>query len=613
MKKRYGFSMVALAATVTIMLILTTAITIGGVNTSNNAKKIAFATELKTLQEAVDEYVNENNGSYPIGNSVVVDITSLSTENKQQFNKETDGYNSGKVLLYDIDYEKINVKSLKYGDESNGANDIYVVSNTSGVVYYAKGLKIGNNTYYTLNDELTTLLNENADKNLVNTASVIVFQPNTTEWTKDGIEVTVKVPKTFTVSKIESGGVNIPLTSSETLYNNYVVKKASNYQINVTYTPKGGSVTTATYEVKNFDNTAPTFTIDKDNQIKNNSTNSNQIGYVKILNKKDDVSGIKVVKYENDSLYTVDNITNGTITKDEVKEHFQKNGKVLTTDIVPIEKNVGKITVYMEDKAGNASISTFDVSSSLIEKNEYTTDDYIQDGLILHYDGINNTGLGHDDTSKVWVDLSGNGNDGVISDETFEYSGNGWKNGKGFAFENDIGVNTANILQKTTFSNIDSFTVQVKGTFNKNTATTTNNVFTRIISTCANYTAEYEGIDGVDLTYHSNDDFIRSFCSNGIKNNAYNTVFDTKQISSINIVWNKNTRELKYYLDNDEPITVKITKFDNVSLTRIGLDFYRIADNSGVYVYNSIKVYNRALSEEEIKQNYTVDKVRFGL
>ncbi len=583
--------MVALAATVTIMLILTTAITIGGVNTSNNAKKIAFATELKTLQEAVDEYVNENNGSYPIGNSVVVDITSLSTENKQQFNKETDGYNSGKVLLYDIDYEKINVKSLKYGDESNGANDIYVVSNTSGVVYYAKGLKIGNNTYYTLNEELTTLLNENADKNLVNTASVIVFQPNTTEWTKDEIEVTVKVPKTFTVSKIESGGVNIPLTSSETLYNNYVVKKASNYQINVTYTPKGGSVTTATYEVKNFDNTAPTFTIDKDNQIKNNSTNSNQIGYVKILNKKDDVSGIKVVKYENDSLYTVDNITNGTITKDEVKEHFQKNGKVLTTDIVPIEKNVGKITVYIEDKAGNASISTFDVSSSLIEKSEYTTDDYIQDGLIAMYDGKNNTGLGHDDTSKVWVDLSGNGYDGTIIGDI------NW-NDDSLSFN---GTTNAVALTRMDLKDITMEIVLVD-------EGSTNNV---------TYVANYEK-GGYGLSRYSKNGLTMEAYINSKVSFIYSkNAFVTNKKYSLSGSYSGN--KLKLYelgiLQNQSDLSGSLGMPQNDTVMMIGAN---PGDKNPTEYYlkgkvYSVRIYNRALSDEEVKQNYTVDKVRFGL
>ena len=36
---------------------------------------------------------------------------------------------------------------------------------------------------------------------------------------------------------------------------------------------------------------------------------------------------------------------------------------------------------------------------------------YETDGLIAHYDAINNTGSGHDSTATVWKDISGNGND----------------------------------------------------------------------------------------------------------------------------------------------------------------------------------------------------------
>lgn len=42
----------------------------------------------------------------------------------------------------------------------------------------------------------------------------------------------------------------------------------------------------------------------------------------------------------------------------------------------------------------------------------YTSADYVQDGLLCMWDGIENVGLGeHDDASQVWVDLSGNGFD----------------------------------------------------------------------------------------------------------------------------------------------------------------------------------------------------------
>ena len=46
-----------------------------------------------------------------------------------------------------------------------------------------------------------------------------------------------------------------------------------------------------------------------------------------------------------------------------------------------------------------------------------TTDEpqYVTDGLVLHYDAINNTGEGHNSSTTTWKDLSGNGNDGTLS------------------------------------------------------------------------------------------------------------------------------------------------------------------------------------------------------
>lgn len=47
-------------------------------------------------------------------------------------------------------------------------------------------------------------------------------------------------------------------------------------------------------------------------------------------------------------------------------------------------------------------------------------DGYNQVGLLLHYDGIDNTGSGHDASSTTWKDLSGNGNDGTVHNGAWE-------------------------------------------------------------------------------------------------------------------------------------------------------------------------------------------------
>lgn len=39
---------------------------------------------------------------------------------------------------------------------------------------------------------------------------------------------------------------------------------------------------------------------------------------------------------------------------------------------------------------------------------------YVTDGIVLHYDGVLNTKMGHNANSSVWNDLSGNENDGIL-------------------------------------------------------------------------------------------------------------------------------------------------------------------------------------------------------
>lgn len=47
----------------------------------------------------------------------------------------------------------------------------------------------------------------------------------------------------------------------------------------------------------------------------------------------------------------------------------------------------------------------------------------IQDGLVLYLDGVKNTVDTHDDTAKVWIDKTGNGNNGTLSNCGWEETG----------------------------------------------------------------------------------------------------------------------------------------------------------------------------------------------
>ncbi len=54
---------------------------------------------------------------------------------------------------------------------------------------------------------------------------------------------------------------------------------------------------------------------------------------------------------------------------------------------------------------------------------------YIEDGLVLHLDAIDNIGGGdskHSDTSNIWKDLSGNGNDATLTNINQSDAESGW-------------------------------------------------------------------------------------------------------------------------------------------------------------------------------------------
>ena len=88
---------------------------------------------------------------------------------------------------------------------------------------------------------------------------------------------------------------------------------------------------------------------------------------------------------------------------------------------------------------------------------QWEPSDYVQDSLVLHYDGIRNAGLGvaHDNAATTWVDLSGNGRDATLT----AGSGSVWKE-DGFHFAKTAWFQTA-----ASFSLGTSYTMELLTAF----------------------------------------------------------------------------------------------------------------------------------------------------
>lgn len=209
---------------------------------------------------------------------------------------------------------------------------------------------------------------------------------------------------------------------------------------------------------------------------------------------------------------------------------------------------------------------------------------YIGNGLILHYDGINNTGSGHSNTTTTWKDLSGNNNDGIITGGTWQNNllkfstsneSNGVKTKQNFPIDYN---NTFNIVFK--LSNVND----VEALFGSRSTTT----------------------DGLML-FNFNTNNSLSLDTRGSNTRIQigerllaNTLYN------ITVTFSENT--VKSYVNGE---LTKTTNFTNASLN-FPLTIFTAARRSNALgeIY-SVKIYNRALTNQEILQNYNVDKAKY--
>ena len=195
----------------------------------------------------------------------------------------------------------------------------------------------------------------------------------------------------------------------------------------------------------------------------------------------------------------------------------------------------------------------------LFSDSDVTTDGYVKNGLILLYDGYSGP------INNKWPDLSGNNNDGNIVGATW----------------------------KTIYYDLDGVNDYISRpvTINGNYGT---------IEICSEYLAG---------------DVILSF-----DNGRINNLNVTKGTSSLfKNVADFGTRGLTYasgtytaYFDGVLSSNQSYTNSSNGSFISIGSSSVNTSNNVSRQKVYSVRVYNRALTKDEIVQNNIVDKYRFG-
>lgn len=215
------------------------------------------------------------------------------------------------------------------------------------------------------------------------------------------------------------------------------------------------------------------------------------------------------------------------------------------------------------------------INYSLLKK-DTNIDSYAQNGLLLHYDGINNTGLGHSFTSTKWYDLSDSHNDvtGVTPAK--------WST-KGLTFDGYY-LSSQNVINPATLGkNVTIEIVLLSNTYKLVEIGVGSNIALKLRPTGANPWWNCYPIT------------VQSYSSNYQLNQIQSFVYVNNFSGSTASKWYNGVKTSASVSD----ITQASYKFN------LGT-----GENLLGNIY-AIRVYNRALTDEEILNNYNLDRNRF--
>ena len=212
---------------------------------------------------------------------------------------------------------------------------------------------------------------------------------------------------------------------------------------------------------------------------------------------------------------------------------------------------------------------------------------YVKDGLQLYFDGEYNENYKHNEAATTWKDLSGNNNDG-------EYRNISLNEKSANSISSDGGVvgNYSNNLKLTDMT-ID-YTV----------------------SGYTNSAIIYDFHQGGKYGYFSKIINNKLYIAFGLYRYTYDLDLSTVNFPiEITLVCNKTNNFIKIYVNGEEKYSNnKEIDIDISPESKFGL-LNNDARNEGAFKekLNDFKIYNRCLSESEIKLNYDNNKIRYNI
>jgi hypothetical protein len=234
------------------------------------------------------------------------------------------------------------------------------------------------------------------------------------------------------------------------------------------------------------------------------------------------------------------------------------------------------------------------------EKRDYTASDYVQDGLVAMWDGIENSGYGeHSDTLKTWVDLTGNGNDMPVGGYTILDDGVVFNNARSpdYFGTRALTPQIEVVLVPDASANYNQNVIAPYGSgpyarfiiikrSNRLIVPLAYSNFQNWGCRCADIT-DYDGIPvAVSIRW--------GYCSNA--NNSRNNAY-INGIENVTILDSAASVGFDYCTDNG----------------KMHIGFEGSLTNYKTKTVKCIRLYNRELSPKEVRYNYEIDKRRFGL
>lgn len=241
------------------------------------------------------------------------------------------------------------------------------------------------------------------------------------------------------------------------------------------------------------------------------------------------------------------------------------------TNEIATESNLGKrVNAYREENIG-----------------------YIQDGLLVWYDGITNTGTTRSTTTTTWENLAGSSYDGTIANGTWG--------------DNYLTFNGTSSWVKIAQLNYNVFTLE--------SVVKQNNLVSGEKILMCNYNA-----GGYGLHLQNGYPRVQAHISGGWNDFTSANTLDTTSIHSLSGSFDGMYFELSEdgVMSRSESFgssALTITAPSNSTVMAVGANPAGTNAESGYLDGNmySVRIYNRVLTNEEVLHNYQIDKERFGV